>query len=494
MNKKLVITFLILLFLFSLGIRLYFVSQTPHFNLGDSYFTERQVTSIIETGFPTYVDGLSFSGKTQVFMPLFYYILALFNLVIPFWLVGKIIPNIFAASIVFFSFMLAKRITRNNIAALLTAFISAFIPIFFIQTLNNISPYSLIMPLMLYQLYCFIEKKFTCFAILAVLLPLIHFSAVVLPISLVVFVIISKVEHFKVKKPYAEMIIFSLVLSLWLLLVFYKQAFFFHGLEILSKNMPFSVIGQHFAEVNLVEAIYLTGIIPFIYGMISLYKFLFKKRFFEGFLMISLVITPAFLLWMTLIEVTQGILFLGVFVTILFSSHYNSIKSFIKKSKFSHLKYYKHYFIASSILIFVLTSVLPSFFLAGALIETSLSEDEFQAMSWIKTNTEKDAIILAQLEEGNAIASIAKRKNVIDNNFLLIRNINVRNKEFEKMFSSPYKTETISLMNKYQVSHVYISKRKKVNVFTDKFKSNCFKEVFSNNEVNIFEVKCEIRT
>ena len=494
MNKKLVITLLVLLFVGSLGIRLYFVFQTPHFNLGDSYFTERQVTNILETGLPNYTDELSFSGKTQVFVPLFYYILALFNTFMPFWLVGKIIPNVIAASIVFFSFMLAKRITRNNVAALLTAFISAFIPIFFIQTLNNISPYAIVMPLMLYQLYCFIEKKFTMFGILAVLLPLIHFSAVVLPISLIVFVIISRIEHFKIKKPYTEMIIFSLALSLWLLLVFYKQAFAFHSFEIVFKNMPFSVIGQHFAEVNLVEAIYLTGIIPFIYGMISLYKFLFRKRFFEGFLMISLAITPAFLLWLAFIEVTQGILFLGVFVTILFSSHYNSIKAFVKKSKFSHLKYYKHYFVVSSIIAFVLTSVLPSFFLASALMENSLNEEEFQAMVWIENNTPKESVILAQLEEGNAIASIAKRKNVIDSNFLLIRNINLRHREFEKMFTSPYKTETIGLMNKYQVSYVYISKRKMVNVFEDKFKGGCFEEVFVNKEVNIFEVKCEIRT
>ena len=494
MNKKLVVTLLVLLFVFSLGIRLYFVFQTPHFNLGDSYFTERQVTSILETGLPNYIDVLSFSGKTQAFVPLFYYILALFNTVMPFWWVGKLIPNILASSIVFFSFILAKRITRSDVAALLTAFLSAFIPIFFIQTLNNISPYSIVIPLMLYQLYCFMAKKFTMFGILAVLLPLIHFSAVVLPISLVVFVVISRIERFKVKKPYAEMIIFSLVLSLWLLLVFYKQAFAFHSFEIVFKNMPFSVIGQHFAEVNLAEAIYLTGIIPFIYGMISLYKFLFRKRFFEGFLMISLVITPALLLWLTFIEVTQGILFLGVFVTILFSSHYNSIKAFVKKSKFSHIKYYQHYFVVSSIIAFVLTSVLPSFFLAGALVDTSLNENEFQAMTWIEENTPPDSVILAQLEEGNAIASIAKRKNVIDSNFLLVRNINLRHREFEKMLNSPYKTETISLMNKYQVNYVYISKRKIVNVFEDKFQGTCFDEVFTNNDVDIFEVKCEIRT
>jgi len=494
MNKKLRNFILIFLFVASLVIRFYFVFQTPHFSLENSYFTQRQVENILDTGLPLYHDSLSFSGTSHAFMPLFYYIIAFFSFFMPFALVGKFIPNIFASTIVFFSFILAKRITKNDVASLMTAFISAFIPIYFIETLNNISPFSIVIPLILYLIYCFIEEKQKQFIVLSFLLTLIHFSTVIVTLGFLVFLLISKIEHFNVKRQNIEFTMFSVVLNLWLLFVFYKRAFLFHGLEIIYKNIPMDLIGQHFFHFNLIQAIYLIGIVPFIYAVKSIYEFLFRKRFFEGFLMLSLIITPVILLWFALIEVSSGLIFLGVFMTILFSSHYESISQFLKKSKFSKLRYYKYYFVISSIIIFTVSSVVPSFVLSSDQVQNSLSEQEFEALEWINQKTPIDSVILASLQEGDVISAIAGRKNVMDTNFLLVNNINLRNREYSKMFNSPYKVETTALMDKYGVNYVYLSKRNDLKVSNNKFNGDCFELVFSNEKVEIFEVKCKLRT
>ena len=76
----------------------------------DSYFSLRQVEHIKSTGLPLYQDPLSYSGKTQLFAPLFYYILAFFSLVIPLEIVAKVIPNIFAVLIMALVYFMSLKI------------------------------------------------------------------------------------------------------------------------------------------------------------------------------------------------------------------------------------------------------------------------------------------------------------------------------------------------------------------------------------------------
>jgi len=94
------IIWLIVIFLIVLAIRLYIAFQTPLFNY-DAYFDLRQVEHIRNTGLPLYNDPLSYSGKSQLFAPLYQYTLAGFSLIMPIDIVGKIIPNIMAALIIF---------------------------------------------------------------------------------------------------------------------------------------------------------------------------------------------------------------------------------------------------------------------------------------------------------------------------------------------------------------------------------------------------------
>jgi hypothetical protein len=485
MDRRIVIGMLALLFAVCLSARIYLAFAQPNLQL-QAYFTERQVEGILKTGLPVYEDGLSYSGKTQAFVPLYYYILAFFSLFMPFETTAKIIPNIFSAFIVLFSFILAKRVTNNDAASLLTAFISSFIPVFFVETFNSASPFSLVIPLMIFQAYCFMEKKTAWFTALSFILPLIHFSSAVLPLSLMTFLTLSKIEKFSIDKQYAEMSMFSLATHLWVLLVFYKDAFLFHGFKIIFKNIPFSIIGQHFSRFSIIEGIYLIGIIPAIYGVFAAYEFLFKKRNFEGFVLLAFVFTPAILLWLALIEISQGMIFLGAFLSVIFSGHYHALTDFLKKTRFSHLKYYRHYFIISSITIFVLTSAVPAVVLSEQ--SKSLSAGEFEALAWINANAPKEAVVLAPIEYGDAVAAVAKRKNVMDTNYLLVKNINARYADFSKMFSSLYKTEVIRMINKYEASYLFVS-----GGDSGRFSDPCFKKVFSNNNTEVFKAECTLK-
>ncbi|MBW2967118.1 hypothetical protein KY362_01390, partial [Candidatus Woesearchaeota archaeon] len=70
---------LAVIFLVVLAVRLYLAFQTPNFALEEAYFNYRQVESIKSSFIPSYVDGLSYSGRTHIFPPVYYYLLSAFS-------------------------------------------------------------------------------------------------------------------------------------------------------------------------------------------------------------------------------------------------------------------------------------------------------------------------------------------------------------------------------------------------------------------------------
>ncbi len=71
------------------------------------------VVLVCDEGKPIFEDALSYTGRNFIFSPVFHYIIAFFALFMPIAYAAKIIPNIFAAALVFIVFLLAKNLTRN---------------------------------------------------------------------------------------------------------------------------------------------------------------------------------------------------------------------------------------------------------------------------------------------------------------------------------------------------------------------------------------------
>ena len=79
-----------------LSFRLFFAFSTETFDY-DAYLGIRQINEILETNSPVFNDPLSYGGRTLLFSPLFYYLMAFFSIIVPYAL--KIIPNIFLSKI-----------------------------------------------------------------------------------------------------------------------------------------------------------------------------------------------------------------------------------------------------------------------------------------------------------------------------------------------------------------------------------------------------------
>jgi len=245
---------LFLIFLIVLGSRLYFVFQTPYFN-DEGYLNYRLVEHISETGKPLFFDQLSYNGRDLLYSPVFHYSLAFFNLFLPFEFVLKVLPNIFISLLVFVVYGLVNLLVREKNLALFVSLLSGFVPIAFVETLNNVSIYSIVLPLVFYLLYLFItlneKKNIMKFAFFSFLLTIIHPSAFLFLITLLFFVVLMVSENISISKLKKEILIFSIFLVLFVEFLIYKNAFLIYGFNVVRNNVPVQVLANYFNSVSI---------------------------------------------------------------------------------------------------------------------------------------------------------------------------------------------------------------------------------------------------
>lgn len=490
---------LFIIFLLVLGLRLYFAFSTPNFSSDDAYFNLRQIEYIKEHKLPLFNDELSYSGNKFVFSPVFHYLIAFFALVMPITVAAKLIPNIFAASTVFFAYLIANKLTKNKGIGIFIAFISGFVPIFFAD-MNNISVYSLIFPLLLLLIYLFMnirnKKGFYGYMIVLIFLSFLHPFVLVFCISLLWYQVLLIMGYVERDGAELEISLFSIFFVLWAQFMLYKDLFLFHGYSVIWQNIPAQLLSEHFSSINALEAIYMVGIIPLLYGIYLIFRYLFKENRKDIYLFISFALAVGFLLWLKLIEFRIGLMFFGLILVLLFSQYFKLFIMYIKQTRASA---FLQVFILFVIFAFVISSVVPSIVLANYVVNSYITTDEIEALIWVREKTPEGAVIIAPVKEGNLITAIAKRRNMIDSYFLLRNDVNQRWNDVEKIFTSSLEIEVIDLMNKYKSNYIYFSSEAR-SVFNINFLSyisngKCFEKVYGNDEVSIYHKleSCELK-
>src|SRR3989338_8035882 len=125
-KNQLVYIYLIAIFVFVLLFRLYFTLTIDTFNDDVAYFHERSVEYILENKLPMSYDSLSYGGKGNAYPFVYHYLLAFFSLLFPLEIVLKIIPEILLSLLVVVVFLIAKELTNDNKASLLSALMAGF--------------------------------------------------------------------------------------------------------------------------------------------------------------------------------------------------------------------------------------------------------------------------------------------------------------------------------------------------------------------------------
>ncbi len=487
MKKAHIVLFVIFIVVFQF--RLLFAFQTPYLSSDDAYYNLRSAEKITEDFSPMLFDELSYGGRYIIDSHLFHYFLAFLNLILPMSIVFKLIPELLFASLVFIVYAIAKKITENSHAALFAAFISGFIPILISNTLNNLTEYALLFPLLFYQVYCMLNLKthMTKFIVLSFILPLLHPFSFILSIAMIFYIILLNLEGKKVVKVQRESILFYILIGLLINLILYKKAFLVSGLQAVWQNIPRALLAEHFANINVLALIYNIGFIPLILGILGILIGMFKEKQKPAYLLSAMILTTFVLLFLKLISVELGMIFLGILLAIISALSIEKFISYLDMTKF--VKYKEIIFFISIILI-VLTIIVPSYYNAKNALDNTISFQEVEALKWIKENTEEKSTILSAVNEGHYITGIADRRNVADDNFMLAPD---RYSDVQEMLTTESQVKALQLMDKYSVDYIYLSERAKKAKGIEQLRyadEECFNNIFKNEKAKIYKVLC----
>ncbi|MGV8141550.1 MAG: hypothetical protein ACP5NW_03870 [Candidatus Woesearchaeota archaeon] len=496
-NKPII--WVILIFAIVLALRLYIAFQTPLFNY-DAYFTLRQVENIKDTGVPLYNDPLSYGGKSQLFAPLHYYTIALFSILMPVETASKIVPNIMAALIVFVIYFMSLKLTKSSKISIFTSFISGFLPIYLIDinraSINYLA--ILLMFLIAYSMMRLNDRKYVDYALIFMfLLVLTTPMAFILVIGLLIYLLLLKLENYAVEMKELEIILFFTFLVFWVNLLIYKNAFLTHGLLVIWKNVPVTIMSNFFGNLGFIQALGAISIIPIVFGAYAFYSALHLERNKEVIILMSLGLSISILLWFKLVDLISGLTVLGMTLVALMAYSLKQINEFIEKSKIHKYEKILHISLVALSIITITPAVWSIVFVSDIGPMDIPSITDVQVMQWAAENIPKTAVITAGLEEGNMIAYYGERKNVMDTNFLLTPSIDQRYNDLNEIYTTNFETKAIGIFNKYNSKYIFVTKNtldeyniQKVAYISDK---ECFTPVFYREESYLYKVECKIR-
>jgi hypothetical protein len=492
LNKEYILLIFIFLIVFSFNF--FYSLKTEEFTGGDSYTNLRKIESINQNLIPMFWDELSYSGRNHFDLPLFYYLLSIFSFFMPIYLVGKLIPALLISTLCIIVYFISFHITKKSNVSLISAFMAAFIPSIILLSFNQISVYSLLIPLLFLSFYFFMRInegiKFIIFFIISFIFCMItHPMSFILIFTFLIYFLIKKIEGSNISKIEVEVVIFVSFFILWAYFIVYKDLLLLLGPNAIWQSIPSYVRSNFFQNFDILTAILKIGILPFLFGIYIIYSFFFNFK--NNYLYVSFPLSVLLLLWLKLIQLEVGLSLLGVSLVILFPHFFNLFLNYFEKTKWNK---YENYILILVAIIFIFSSVLPSIVYANENLSDSFNDDEIKAMEWILNNTKKDSVILSSEIEGSLISYKTQRKNVLDTTYLKTGEADKRLKNVRTIYTTLFETEAIPLLVDYEVDYILVSDRIKNYFDIDNIKyisSQCFELVYSN-KVQIFRSRCRM--
>ncbi len=488
------------IFLAVLLLRLVLAFMIPEFTY-ESYFHLRQVEHIVETGLPFYQDQLSYGGRELAFLPFFHYLAALFGLFIPVTLVAKILPNLLTALLVPITYLISKKITEHETGSFIAAFISGFLPILYFT--NGFVVNTLFLPLIFAAIYLYLNieeaakkndpklmKYIYIYIAVFFLLCLTSPLAAIMLIGLGIYAALSLLEGKKIYREETEVMLFSIFLYVWVQFLFFKKSLLQEGISFVWQNIPSTILAQYFPKFSVGVALVLVSIVPFVAGAVVVYRSLFQLKNQKSFLLISLVLATTVLTWLRLIRFRQSLAFFSVVLAILFAAFYQDIERYVQKTKLSHLQ---RYLLPLTLFILIFSTVLPA--INTARLQDVPSAEEVKAFTWINENTPPSTTVLATLDEGHLVTYYGKRKNLMDDRFMLIDDTETRFQSLTSLFTTKFQTEALDLALEHNIEYFVLTPTAKEKYQLKRelpyVTKRCFDIVYQN-ETTIFKLKCQL--
>jgi len=472
--------------------KLFIVLQNPTPSY-DAYYGLRYIEFVHENHVPMIFDEYSYQGRVSTSNMVFYLALSLLTFFVSpifFFKIGSILIGV---AVLYFIYKLVYKITKKPLIAILTTILGILTPNLFVFDLNTFTSMSVFLFLYVAILYFYSEIETTkgvgMFISCFILVTLISSYSLLLVLGFIVYVLLLRIEGFRVRRVVVEILLFSILFTVWYHFVFYKKALMIHGLDIISRSLPAELFAISYQQITPIIAMLMVGILPLVLGLFGMYNTLFEERNKTLLLMTSFIITFLFALWFRLIPLKEGILLITITLVLQSGNTLDRILNYLKKT---FLSKYNSLIVIGIVLLGILGFV-PVVLFNDNIVAGSPSYDQLQTLHDVDQLIPNDATLFGDVRDGHFISYMARRKNFYDENYFLMFSSKQRYADARKMFLSQSMVTVIDLMEYYDIDYVYVNDdvRKKYDLEKFSFEiSSCFEKIYSTNTTVVYERKC----
>jgi len=197
------------------------------------------------------------------------------------------------------------------------------------------------------------------------------------------------------------------------------------------------------------------GVIPLILGLWGLYLGFFREKNKGSYLFSAFALAILVMLVFRFIPITTGLVFLAIIFGIMSTFAIKSIILYLHKLNVGSFR---------TLLIFLLVVFIPVFVIVSSVVGLTTQEHvdsqtvaDMEKINWM----EGDLVVAGNLQEGNLITSIAKKKNVVDTNFLLAPKVEERLSDIDLLYKTGSVAFAMYVINKYGIDIIYLSDQTK---------------------------------
>jgi len=443
----------------TLGVRLFYSLSEQEFSTGSSYFIVRQVEHIATTGAPMYHDALSVGGRIYSFSPLYVYVLSGFWLLSQHFMMLKIVSEILLILLIPLCYAVAYRLTKHMTTSLLIAAVAGFTPFLYLSTLNELTMYSLALPLHVYLIWIFMDIKkpraIPMFIAGFMVLMLTHPSVFLFLAAAFLSMLLLWVADQPLVRREIELLAFSLFFGIWFHLILYKDVLLKAGVGFFWQNLPEYLLRNAYTGVNIFEMIYLIGVLPCLFAAFVFYRYLFREQGRNLYLLISYALVVLILLWLRLLPANVGLTFLSIVFVLMSAAPLKTLFELFPNMKSAVLT---NLFTVLLIVIFFMSSLIPALYYADTKRAQAISPEELQGYAWMREHLPQDAVVASSREEGPLLNYYGIR-SVVDPDFLLITDSSERYEKIRTLYHTTSITEALRIMQEFRITHILMSQR-----------------------------------
>ena len=304
------------------------------------------------------------------------------------------------------------------------------------------------------------------------------FSLLVL-FSILVYFVIAQALGLKINKASKELTIFLTILTVWGVIVFYKDLLTSTGLSFLLNAK---------SRFNIASIASLNPFISLLFLHSAYISIARKKKL--GVFLTSVLIAMVVAYFSNIATLADEYVLNMIAMLMLVSSSISIIKIY-NYLKLFRWRFASKAFTAVLALVFLTTIIVPGLVQASLNVKNvSKLSNVLQALTVLKPLPEGSVVCSPSL--GFAVAYHAGKKPVLDSNSLLNPWFKERFRDVKKIYSLRLETPALELLLKYNAKYIILSSLESsmFNVTSIAYTNDCVKLLRNDSSIKIYEARC----